>query len=112
VEWSLLLVLAVLIAAGAAILAQPDPAPSVVHAAARAAWKVDVNAAAEAELRLLPGLGPRRAAQILEWRRDHGPLKDIQDLRAAAKLTPAAAEALAPLIEFGAGTAKAGAPAP
>ena len=109
-EWSLLLILAVLIAAGAAILARPSAAPSVVQAAAQAAWKVDVNTAGEAELQLLPGLGPRRATQILEWRRAHGPLKDIQDLRAATKLTASAAETLLPLIEFGPGPAQEGAP--
>ena len=41
---------------------------------------VNLNTAGEAELGLLPGVGPIKAKAILEWRRKHGAFKRVDDL--------------------------------
>jgi competence protein ComEA len=42
---------------------------------------VDLNAATEAELVRLPGIGPVMAKRIVEYRKANGPFKQLQDLR-------------------------------
>jgi competence ComEA-like helix-hairpin-helix protein len=41
---------------------------------------VDLNAASELELRLLPGIGPKLARRIVSYRRTHGKYKLVRDL--------------------------------
>lgn len=43
-------------------------------------YRVDLNRAAEAELDLLPGIGPAKARRIVEYREAHGPFRQIDDL--------------------------------
>lgn len=43
--------------------------------------KVNLNGADEAELQTLPGIGPSKAAAIIEHRDTNGPFKDIEDLK-------------------------------
>lgn len=43
--------------------------------------KVNLNTANEAELQTLPGIGPAKAAAIIEYRETHGPFKVIEDLK-------------------------------
>ena len=42
--------------------------------------RIDVNRATEAELALLPGIGPARAKAIAASRRADGPFRDVEDL--------------------------------
>ena len=41
---------------------------------------IDLNAATGTELETLPGVGPRTAERILEYRREHGGFERIEDL--------------------------------
>lgn len=41
---------------------------------------VDINSAGAEELELLPGIGPAKAAAIMEYRAEHGPFSDVQEL--------------------------------
>ena len=54
--------------------AGPPPDPALVE------HRVDLAAAGEAELRLLPGVGPRTAARIAAERSRGGPFASLEDL--------------------------------
>ena len=41
---------------------------------------VDVNHASSQELQSLPGIGPVLAQRILDWRKQNGPYKRLEDL--------------------------------
>jgi competence protein ComEA len=43
--------------------------------------KIDLNKADEQELQNLPGIGPAKAAAIIEFRNTSGPFKTIEDLK-------------------------------
>jgi len=60
-----------------AVFAQ-DAAPS--RASARDVGVVNLNTASQAELEALPGIGPRTAERILEYRQKNGSFKKIEDL--------------------------------
>jgi competence protein ComEA len=63
---------------------------------------LDLNAATEGELRRLPGIGPRRAAQILELRERLGGFRRIDDLVRIRGIGRAAMKRLRPLVRVGA----------
>lgn len=97
---ALLLALALLgagVAAGRA-------APGSARLAAASVGLVDINSATEAELRLLPGVGPSLARKIVESRDAQGPFSSVADLdrvpgigeRTVANLTPYATARPAP----------------
>ncbi|GLB58275.1 helix-hairpin-helix domain-containing protein [Cytobacillus sp. NCCP-133] len=46
--------------------------------------KINLNKATETELQTLPGIGPSKAAAILEHRASNGPFKAIEDLKLIA----------------------------
>jgi competence protein ComEA len=50
--------------------------------------RLDLNRATRAELALLNGLGPSRAQSIEDYRRQHGPFRDIDDLRKVPGIGP------------------------
>jgi competence protein ComEA len=56
--------------------AQDKPAP----AAARPATLVNLNTATMAQLETLPGVGPKTAARIVEYRQKSGGFKKIEEL--------------------------------
>ncbi|MBU8730311.1 helix-hairpin-helix domain-containing protein [Cytobacillus oceanisediminis] len=43
--------------------------------------KINLNQANESELQMLPGIGPSKAAAIIEYRETNGPFKDVADLK-------------------------------
>jgi competence ComEA-like helix-hairpin-helix protein len=75
-------------------VSSPSPAPI----SARPAEVVDVNAAGEAELQTLPGIGPALARRIVEYRAAHGPFRSAGDLANVRGIGPATAAKLAPSV--------------
>jgi competence ComEA-like helix-hairpin-helix protein len=69
-------------------------APSISSAGlglhAVSAGKLDLNAATPAALDALPGIGPARAASIVQYRARHGPFRSVEDLGRVPGMGPAA----------------------
>ena len=59
-----------------ALLPSPPPIQSQVPAEGR----IDLNTASLEELDTLPGIGPARAQAILDYRREHGPFRHVEEL--------------------------------
>jgi len=68
------------------------PRPKIV------AGKVDLNAATAAQLLLLPGIGPKRAADLIAERQARGAFKDMADVGRVPGFGPATLERLAPQV--------------
>lgn len=77
---------------------EAPPAGTDASAGADPAGPIDLNAAGEAELQTLPGVGPARATAIVEHRREHGPFAVPGDLRDVAGIGEATFQRLAPLV--------------
>ena len=58
--------------------------------------RIDVNSAEEAQLDLLPGIGPRLAARIVEERRTQGSFASLDELMRVTGLGPRLVERLRP----------------
>ena len=58
--------------------------------------RIDVNSAEEAQLDLLPGIGPRLAARIVHERGSGGPFASVDDLARVSGLGPKLIERLRP----------------
>lgn len=63
--------------------------------------RIDPNRASVAELQVLPGVGPERAAAIVLERIRAGPFARVDDLLRVRGLGPAGVAAMAPFLEFG-----------
>ncbi len=60
--------------------------------------RVNVNTATQAELELLPGIGPALAQRIIEHRRLRGAFRRVEDLDAVKGIGPKMLERLRPLV--------------
>lgn len=67
-------------------------------ATVESAWRLDVNTATEAELELLPGIGPGRARAILKERQKRGAFHTIWELTEVPGVTKALLQRLEPLL--------------
>jgi competence protein ComEA len=82
----LLLVMLAIVAVAAlpAAAQQKSPGPSSKPAAAKAApapsAPINLNTANQAQLESLPGIGPKAAQRILEYRQKNGNFKKTEDL--------------------------------
>lgn len=61
---------------------------------------VDLNAATEADLVRLPGIGPVIAKRIVEYREVNGPFKQLRDLRRVKGIGAKTYEKIAPLVKI------------
>ena len=61
---------------------------------------VNVNTATEAELTQLPGIGPAKAAAIVQHRTQNGPFKSLADLDAVSGIGPATLANITPMVQF------------
>lgn len=67
------------------------------------AWAaVNINAADQAELETLPGIGPSKAAAILQYRADHGPFKSVDELDNVSGIGPSTLASIRDLVTIGA----------
>lgn len=60
--------------------------------------KVNINTASQAELELLPQVGPAMAKKIMEYREKNGPFKDPKELDRIKGIGPKTLEKLLPLV--------------
>lgn len=67
---------------------------------------VDINAASQAELETLPGIGPSKAAAIVQYRTDHGPFASVDDLDNVSGIGPSTLASLRDHVTVGKGDGK------
>lgn len=60
--------------------------------------KIDINAADEEQLQLLPGIGPVLAQRIVQWRQENGNYEIPEDLLAVEGIGLATLEAIRDMI--------------
>ena|GEM_PF-5145286 len=75
----------------------PEPAPESPPAAT-VARKINLNKATQAELELLPRVGPATAKAILAYRALNGPFRSVRDLDKVKGIGPKTMERLVPLV--------------
>ena len=97
VLWGALLC-GVLAAAGAA--ASPEAAKAAPAAAARSG-AVDLNSASEEQLQEVPGIGPSLAKKIVDFRKENGPFKSVDDLLKVRGIGEKSLERLRPHLTVG-----------
>lgn len=68
-----------------------------------AIYPIDVNTADAETLELLPGIGPEKAAAIVEWRTENGPFTQPEDLLEVSGIGEATLEQIRSLIVCGDG---------
>jgi len=76
------------------------------HSGLSWAGGIDLNTATESELETLPGIGPARAAAIIEYRSQHGPFGSIDQLIDVSGIGPATMANVRSMVNVG--TAGAG----
>lgn len=60
--------------------------------------KVNINTASSEELMILPGIGPVLASRILEYRQNHGPFIDVEQLMEVKGIGARTLDRLRPLV--------------
>lgn len=77
-----------------------ENAPAVVEKADSVlSFPLDLNSACEKDLELLPGIGPAKAASIIEFREKNGPFTSVQALIKVKGIGEATLENLRPLVK-------------
>ena len=61
-------------------------------------YPLDLNTASAIELELLPGVGPKKAADIIAFRRTRGPFKTVDELEMVRGIGPKTLERVKPLL--------------
>lgn len=79
---------------------------------AHAGCSVELNSATSAQLETLPGIGPAKAAAILEYRSSSGPFTTVEQLDNVTGIGPATLANLRPYVCVGEGDAAATGSAP
>ncbi|MFZ7945467.1 MULTISPECIES: helix-hairpin-helix domain-containing protein [Bacillaceae] len=67
--------------AGIPVTSTPEGGVAVSGGAGQNQGKININKADEKELQNLPGIGPAKAAAIVEYRNVSGPFKMVEDLK-------------------------------
>jgi competence protein ComEA len=62
---------------------------------------IDLNRAAAQDLDAIPGLGPALAQRIVDYRKSHGPFKQVEDLREVPGIGPENLPKLKPYLGLG-----------
>lgn len=62
-------------------------------------YHIDINSAEQAELELLPGIGPARANKIIAYREEYGPFASVAALKNVKGISEAVVAKLAPFAQ-------------
>lgn len=76
----LILLFVAVVLLGSLCLSAVSVAAPLQSATAGEARKVDLNTAGQQQLEELPGIGPRTAERIIQFREENGPFRRIEDL--------------------------------
>ena len=95
---TLAIVLLLLFAAGPALAEQPATPPPA--AKAQLQGTVNINTADATQLALLPGIGPKAADSIIEYRKSAGDFTSIDDLVKVKGIGPKTMEKLRPYLSL------------
>jgi competence protein ComEA len=63
--------------------------------------RIDLNRASAEDLDAIPGIGPALAQRIVDFRKAHGPFKQVEDLREVSGVGPQNLEKLKPYLGLG-----------
>jgi comEA protein len=63
--------------------------------------KLDLNLASEEQLVALPGIGPKKARAIVDWRHNNGPFKSVEQLTSVHGIGPRTLDGLKPYVSAG-----------
>ena len=80
---------------------QDSPADPTIEPASPAVDLVDINRATAAELDTLPGVGPRTAQRIIEYREENGGFTRLEDLMNVRGIGERTFLRLKPLVTVG-----------
>jgi competence protein ComEA len=75
-----LVAFAALVAAQPSTISAQSAAPSRAAKAVATSGVVNINTASAADIEALPGIGPKTAALIVEYRQKNGPFKKLEEL--------------------------------
>lgn len=104
----ILFCLTVLLGGSYAIPAVVEAAPPQAQQPAAEARKVDLNTADQQQLEELPGIGPRTAERIIQFREENGPFRRIEDLLNVRGIGEKKFQRLKDLVRVGSGEPPAG----
>ncbi len=76
----------------------PEPTAEAVKVALPTTHRVNLNTATQAELELLPGIGPAMAKRILEYRSTHGKFTSVDQLDSVKGIGTKTMAKLRPLV--------------
>ena len=93
-----LIMIVFIMGAAVQLLLRRDIAP-VRWARSVRQFKININTAREDQLQMLPGIGATLAVRILDYRRDHGPFKSLDDLKNVKGVTTKRFDHIKDLIE-------------
>ena len=62
---------------------------------------IDINAADAYDLQRLPGIGEKRARDIVAWREEHGPFQNVDGLTEVSGIGPGILENLREYVTVG-----------
>ena len=85
----------------AVVTGHTAPTIQALPAASEPAFPLNINTATAGELVFLPGIGEKTAQAIVEWRAEHGPFQEPEELLNVDGIGPSKLSDILPYIETG-----------